>query len=72
MAVQPMTDLDKKLQEMAVKNWPQFVALLGDDALMAAKICLLRQNNRSLGEISKRLDMPRQTIASHVKRHCQC
>ena len=72
MAVQPMTDLDKKLQEMAIKNWPQFVALLGDDALMAAKICLLRQNNRSLGEISKRLDMPRQTIASHVKRHCQC
>ena len=67
-----MTDLDKKLQEMATKNWPQFVALLGDDALMAAKICLLRQNNRSLGEISKRLDMPRQTIASHVKRHCQC
>lgn len=52
-----MTDLDKKLQEMAVMNWPQFAKLLGDDALTAAKICLLRQQNKSYGEISVKLNV---------------
>lgn len=52
-----MTDLDKKLQEMAVMNWPQFVALLGTDAIMAAKICLLRQQKKSYGEISMKLNV---------------
>jgi hypothetical protein len=51
----PLTDLDKKLQEMAVMNWPQFAALIGEDAITAAKICLLRQNNKSYGEISMKL-----------------
>jgi len=50
-----MTDLDKKLQEMAVMNWPQFAALLGPDALIAAKVCLLRQNKKSYGEIEQKL-----------------
>ena len=57
MAVQPMTDLDKKLQEIAVMNWKQFVALVGEDALLAAKICLLRQNGKSYGEIKNKLDI---------------
>lgn len=52
-----MTDLDKKLQEMAVMNWPQFAKLLGEDALIAAKICLLRQQKKSYGEISVKLNI---------------
>lgn len=52
-----MTDLDKKLQEMAVMNWPQFVSLLGSDAITAAKICLLRRQNKSYGEISVKLNI---------------
>lgn len=54
---EPMTDLDKRLQEMACINWRQFVALIGDDALIAAKICILRQGNKSLGEISQKLSI---------------
>lgn len=52
-----MTDLDKKLQEMALMNWPQFVKLMGEDAIIAAKICLLRQQNKSYGEISVKLNV---------------
>ena len=51
----PMTDLDKKLQEIATKNWSQFVALMGQDAIIAAKICMLRKEKKSYGEISVRL-----------------
>lgn len=52
-----MTDLDKKLQEIAVLNWKQFAALIGEDALRAAKICLLRKNGKSYGEIQQKLDI---------------
>lgn len=50
-----MTELDKRLQEIATKNWSQFVALVGPDAIVAAKICLLRSKNKSYGEIATRL-----------------
>lgn len=50
-----MTDLDRKLQEIATKNWPQFVALIGEDPIVAAKICMLRQDNKSYGEIQMKL-----------------
>lgn len=49
------TDLDKKLQEIALLNWPQFVALIGAEAVTSAKVCLLRQNKSSYGEISIKL-----------------
>lgn len=50
-----MTDLDKRLQEIASKNWKQFVDLIGADAITAAKICMLRQEQKSYGEISVKL-----------------
>lgn len=50
-----MTELDRRLQEVATKNWAQFVALIGADSILAAKICMLRQEKKSYGEISVRL-----------------
>ena len=55
MAKKPMTDLDKKLQEMALLNWHQFVALIGEDSITIAKVCLLRRDKRSYGEIEQKL-----------------
>jgi hypothetical protein len=52
-----LTDLDKKLQEMAVKNWQQFVMLIGEDAINAAKVCLLRKEDKSYGQISRKLGL---------------
>lgn len=52
---QPMTDLDKRLQEIAAKNWQQFIDLIGEDAIIAAKICMLRHDKKSYGEISVKL-----------------
>ena len=50
-----MTDLDRKIQEIALSNWEQFVNLIGEDAIRNAKICLLRQDNHSYGEIKNKL-----------------
>jgi hypothetical protein len=52
-----LTELDRKLQEIALLNWSQFVKLVGEDAIISAKICLLRQADRSYGEISQKLSI---------------
>ncbi|MFB6453718.1 hypothetical protein ACE38W_00480 [Chitinophaga sp. Hz27] len=50
-----MTELDKKLQEYALMNWPYFVQLIGEEAVLKAKTCLLRQNNASYTAIAIKL-----------------
>ncbi|SFW15939.1 hypothetical protein [Chitinophaga sancti] len=56
------TILDKKLQEIASSNWEQFVHLIGGEAIIKAKICLLRQNNHSYGEIKNRLGITEDRV----------
>lgn len=51
-----MTDLDKKLQEIAAMNWQQFVKLVGGKALLNAKICL-RQSGKTWGQICNQFDV---------------
>ncbi len=58
----PMTDLDKQLQQMALLNWDQFAQLIGPDALIAAKVCLLRQDKRSYGEIAIKLKLAEHQV----------
>lgn len=68
--VQPMTDLDKKLQEIALMNWKQFVALIGEDALISAKVCLLRQDKRSYGEIQQKLKLTKAQVEYTACNKC--
>ncbi len=51
-----MTELDKKLQEVAAKDWSYFVDLLGEDAINKAKACIMRkQGGKSITQIQTRL-----------------
>jgi len=68
MAKKPMTDLDKKLQEMALLNWHQFVALIGEDSVTIAKICLLRRDKRSYEAIKRKLDVTYDTARYHCSK----
>lgn len=52
-----MTDLDKKLIEIAVLNPSQFIKLMGEDAWRSAKACLLRQQGYSYQETANKLRM---------------
>jgi hypothetical protein len=70
MAGQPMTDLDKKLQEIALMNWKQFSSLIGEDAMRAAKICLLRQNGKSYGEIQQKLGITKAQVEYTACNKC--
>lgn len=63
-----MTELDKKLQEIALTNWNQFVTLMGEDAIIAAKTCLLRQNGSSYGEISIKLKITEKQARTRCEK----
>lgn len=57
-----MTDLDRKLQEIAATNWDQFIRLVGHEAILSAKVCILRQRNASYGEIGNRLGLTNNQV----------
>ena len=59
---QQLTDLDKQILEIANKNWEQFVMLIGEDAVIKAKICLLRQKQKSYGEIVVKLSVTKEQV----------
>jgi hypothetical protein len=50
-----LTELDKRLIQIAISNPPKFMSLLGDDSVIAAKTCLLRQDKKSYGQIAQSL-----------------
>lgn len=52
-----LTPLEQKLREIAILNWDQFAKLIGEKAILDAKICLLRQSGKSWAEICNKLDV---------------
>ncbi len=57
-----LTDLDKRLQEIAQKNWWQFVNLIGADEINNAKACILRQDGYSYNQIKNKLSLTRNQV----------
>jgi len=66
--IKPITELDRRLQEMALLNWQQFTALVGEDAITGAKICMLRQKQKSYGEIMLHLRVSKQNVRTGCKK----
>lgn len=61
------TDLDRDLQQLAAVDWPTFVQLVGEEAVVAAKICILKSRGKSQHQIANRLNITR----SKAQRNCQ-
>lgn len=51
------TELDLDLQRLAAIDWPTFVQLVGESAIIKAKVCLLKTRGKSQQQISNRLDI---------------
>jgi hypothetical protein len=54
------TELDKELQQLALVDWATFVELIGHDAVLSAKICMLKSRGLSLNQIGNRLSVTRR------------
>lgn len=63
-----MTGLEEKLRNMAQVDWERFVNLLGADALMAAKITMLRRDGNSYKQISIKLRITERQARYGVKK----
>lgn len=62
-----MTELDIRLQELALMDFQYFCELTGVDKKKAS-VCLLVVGGASLGQISIRLQIPKSTIRNIVKK----
>jgi len=54
-----LSELDRRLQELAQKNWWQFVRLIGQDEINNAKACILRGDGLSYNQIKNKLGLTR-------------
>jgi hypothetical protein len=66
-----MTELDKRLQKIALEDWVKFEKLIGTEALMSAKICLLSNDGRSYGEVVQKLGVTVMKVR-YQSNKCNC
>jgi hypothetical protein len=62
------TDLDKELQQLALVDWPTFVNLIGEENVVAAKVCLLKSRGKSLNQISNKLAITKSQSETRCKK----
>lgn len=62
------SELDNKLRELALTDWQKFVQLVGKDTIDKAKVCLLRQNNKSYGMVSRMVGLSIMQVRTACKR----
>ena len=65
------TELDKTLQNLAALDWPTFVQLVGEDAILAAKICLLRKKGKSYNQVAINLHITKGAVRWKAE-NCVC
>lgn len=61
--------LDTELQQMAVMDWALFCRTIGDDAILSAKICILRKRSLSQNMIAIKLSLTRSQVRTGA---CKC
>lgn len=67
------TDLDRQLQDLAAIDWPAFVRLLGEDNIIAAKVCILKSKGKSYSQIAVRLKISKDTARQPIRSNkCDC
>lgn len=62
------TSLDEDLRNLAAMDWATFAQMVGPEAILSAKICLLRSRGCSLQQIANRLDITKETARYWVEK----
>ena len=62
------TDLDMQLQQLALVDWPTFVNLIGEENVIAAKVCILKSRGKSLNQISNKLAITKSQSETRCKK----
>lgn len=62
------SELDKDLQQLALVDWQTFVQLIGEDAIVSAKVCILKSRSKSLQQIGSRLNITKNQVRNRCKQ----
>ncbi|MGN6438372.1 MAG: hypothetical protein ACTHMM_17650 [Agriterribacter sp.] len=62
------SELDKDLQQLALVDWETFVRLVGEDAIISAKVCILRSRSKSINQIASRLSVTKNQVEYRCKK----
>ena len=62
------TQLDQDLQQLASVDWVAFVNLVGDDAILAAKVCLLKSRGKSIKQVTNKLSITKSQVETRCKK----
>ncbi|MCZ2085378.1 MAG: hypothetical protein LC112_14010 [Flavobacteriales bacterium] len=61
------TDIDVQLQQVALTDWATFAKIIGDDAIIDAKIHLLKARGNSMQQIANRLDITKGRVRHSIE-----
>lgn len=62
-----MNDTEQRLQNIAIKDWAEFLVLLGHKSLIKAKVTMLRKDGKSWAQIATKLNI----TVSQARKACQ-
>lgn len=65
------TEADRILQQLAATDWAAFSKLVGDDNMTAAKICILRAQGASYGQLKIKFSKTKDQI-KYASDKCDC
>lgn len=62
------TALDNDLQNFAAMDWKAFCQFIGEDAIICAKVCLLRSRGQTFQQIANRLDISKNRVQYWIEK----
>lgn len=63
-----MTPEEEQLQQLALTDWAEFKKLLGIDAILGARVCMLRKKKASLNQISIKLNLTKHQVRTRCAK----
>lgn len=66
--IHPIVDIDEELKSIAMLQWEIFITLIGPDAVLTAKVHVMRRNGKSINQIARKLKITKSQVETRLKR----
>lgn len=66
--IYPHIEIDEELKSLAMLQWQIFITLIGPDAVMTAKVHLMKRKGKSINQIATRLKITKSQVETRLKR----
>lgn len=63
-----MTPEEEQLQQLALTDWTEFKKIVGLDAILNARVCILRKKKQSLNQIAIKLNITKHQVRTRCSK----